>query len=325
MKKSQEISFNCLLNLARPIIKVSEYADALMMGLPLKSHFLMLSLIALLAAPTGVSANESSGALRVRVTKCIQDSIVNNLTADFSGKSISVQLSGAENTVSIQLYEKLGSGLGARVYPVNSSYFDRYEKASSGVVVKLAHSPSWRSKPKAWAYLNGVIDSEYSQFLTLRDSLLEIQKDFELPKNFGWEKNPGNLPFAEIFEIGTLENGDRVLFKQKIVGSKPEEIQKEYGDNLPDNLIKGLKKIYDLNRVLYRTVKADGKPFMLDIYPSNFIWVEKPADLEKMGLRDPSFVMVEASSHPKPVFVENYSFDQFLSDYKTYIKLSSPH
>jgi hypothetical protein len=260
-------------------------------------------------------------ARRVRITSCIQSFLTNHLTADFSGKSISVHLPDTKDPISVQLVEKLGDGLGAAVYTVKSSYFDQKE-ANGGVVAKLAHSPKWRSEPRPFPVLNSFSDDEYRQFLDLKESLPELRRDPGFPKDFGWEKDPGRLPVAEILKKGQLDDGTTVLFKTEIHGSSAQEIGEKYGDNPPPKMIEGLRKIYDFSQALYRTVKTDGHPFMLDIYPSNLIWVESPEDLKIMGLSRPSFVMPEAFSLKKPVFEQGYSFDQFVSDYKNYIKLS---
>ena len=259
---------------------------------------------------------------RVRITNWFQKRF-NSLTADFSGKDISVNLPGAKDPVPMKLGGTIGKGLGDTVYRVRSSYFDQFETASSGVVAKMAHTPKWRSEPNAIGSFDSFLNDEYRQYVTLRASLPALRSDPDFPKDFGWEKDPGRFPVADILERGVLENGNTILFKAEIHGSTVSEIVAKYGQNLPPEMIEGLKKIYDFSQVLYRKVTTDGRPFMLDIYPSNFIWVEKPEDLKIMGLTHPSFVMVEAFSLKKPIFQKDYSFAQFVNHYKAYIALTS--
>jgi hypothetical protein len=292
-----------------------------MMGKACSNSLLLIAIF--VHAIAVAQADEKPSTLRIRLTSCAQALLVNPLTANFSGKTIAMFFPGNDEPVSILLGEKLGSGLGASAYTVNSNYFDQYEKSTSGVVAKLAHSPVWRTEPKAFAKFNAIIEAEYQQFQDLHDALPSLRKEPGFPQDFGWIKDPGYFPFADILEKGSFADGNAVLFKQRIRGSSLKEISAKYGENLSPELINGLKKIYELSQVLFRKMKIDGEPFKLDIYPSNFIWVEKPVDLKAMGLSHPSFLMVEASNHPQPVFQENYSFDRFLNDYKTYLRVNS--
>src|SRR5262249_44593270 len=155
-----------------------------------------------------------------------------------------------------------------------SPYFDRFVHASSGVVAKIAHAWWWRDEPKALRALDSYLKDEYRQFQVLRDSLSVLRDDPDLPLDFGWAGGPGRPPFADILAAGTLPNGDTILFKQELHGSTLAEIRTRYGQDLPPEMIQGLRKIYDLSQALYRRVTVDGRPFMLDIYPSNLVWVE---------------------------------------------------
>lgn len=243
------------------------------------------------------------------IFKRIRENLIQRTSKDLSQTSIPVSANGVDQ-LNVNLGKRLGSGFRGSVYEVTNpgKFCDPCTP-----VIKFAHETSL-SLPGAAARDAAAAKDIRDEFLTynyLKENIKNI--DANLSEQFAWPKN--RLPTADIYKMLETASGP-ALIKERIPGDSLSKIlEKKGSEGLTPEMLSSLKEIskYELLVKDLKNPVRNGKgreKFIIDINPSNLVWVDDSITMAKFGLKRPSFLFYEIT----PLQVRNNSqFKQILA------------
>ncbi len=160
-------------------------------------------------------------------------------------------------------------------------------------------------------------------------------KDFRQATSEGWDAGhfeiysdfieSGFFPSVPIYKQIDSDLG-AMLVKPYVRGKSVRDLSQKLKPNgtLPKKYVKGLKRIWKMSQVIHKVGQTSKSmkdstlvPYSLDLKPTNLFWVKKKKEMEKLGLKDPGFVLIEVDHLPQ----KNWKYDESSMSFERYLKL----
>lgn len=267
------------------------------------------------------------------LTRSMKSIVVDPTVANHEGKDLVLQDGSPEySEIAVRLGQRLGSGWFGSVYriPRMSEEVARFlgVRGKQKVVAKVPHT----LKLSATKSANPVSAIAHEREVRTYDLLIRNRSRLSraMPMRPAWRG--GKLPVVPILrELQTLQG--RILIKPEMEGWTLREIHSRYGENLPSEMIDGLREIHALAQVVRKKIKLRVtrlgalpkiEGLSVDIRPTNLFWIYQKRVLERMGYRRPGFVLFELDQVPFnfPQYMEkSMPFPAYLEEFLTYLRM----
>lgn len=223
------------------------------------------------------------------------------------------------------LGERLGSGLGGSVHRVDpkSRALSQLGLEGERLVLKIPYGWKLLGKTRPYPHTNRGQEQEQELFPLVMEQMQKISTSRRFPSDPPWQI--GTFPAAPI-RAALKTRAGTLLLKTELEGEKIGELFKKFGPRPPSPYLDSLKNIHDLAhaffeksqvrsaRMLYPWEKERARPFLIDINPTNLIWITKPELLKALGLKRPDFAFCELAELPTEGYLK-LPFEGFLEEF----------
>lgn len=277
-------------------------------SLSFRSLTFLNSLLFLL--PHSASAFELGRSLMTAALGCAQllEPALHALVEDQSGKTLTWVSDNGELTSGFVSLGKLrGRGLFGALYEIESITLDEIasELSNQKTLIKLPLSYTGES-PMFHARDSQKRELENYYYITEQLQHLEMHPRFP-------ERLKGRRLIVPITAAKDTSHG-LALFKPEVTGYFLKDIStliRNNDGNLPHEMKTGLRDIYDLVQLIYRTIRTREQqlPYSTDIRPPNLIWIHEPKMLAMMHMSQPGFALFEMdiTFMNMPAYIEKHT------------------